>query len=62
MKQNSSVLTMDESAHPVLGPQSFPSPIIPRAMCDRGAKSPLAPTVPFSGTQGVQPAVNQRKL
>ena len=32
-----------------------PSPISPRAMWDRGAKSPLAPTVPFSGT-------NERQL
>lgn len=44
------------SAHPLLGDHIFPSPISPRAKCERGARSPLAPTVPFSGTKDKQDA------
>lgn len=32
--------------------QTFPSPIIPKAKWDKGAKSPEAPTVPLTGTKG----------
>lgn len=45
------------SAHPLFGLHILPSPIMPSARCDSGAKSPLAPTVPFSGTHGRQLAV-----
>ena len=50
------LLTIDVSAHPVFGPHIFPSPIRLRATCESGAKSPLAPTVPFAGTYGTHPA------
>ena len=46
----SKLLTCLASAQPVCGLHMSPSPIRPRARCDRGARSPLAPTVPFSGT------------
>uniref|UniRef100_A0A6B0UMR9 Putative secreted protein n=1 Tax=Ixodes ricinus TaxID=34613 RepID=A0A6B0UMR9_IXORI len=39
------------SPQPVSGLHIFPSPISPSAKCARGARSPLAPTVPCSGTQ-----------
>lgn len=48
------------SAHPLLGDHIFPSPISPRAKCERGARSPLAPTVPFSGTKDKQDAEETR--
>jgi len=43
-------LTCLASLQPVCGLHILPSPMRPRARCDRGARSPLAPTVPFSGT------------
>ena len=46
------ILTHLASDHPLRGLHILPSPIIPNARCDKGAKSPLAPTVPFSGTHG----------
>ena len=49
--------TIDVSAQPVFGPHIFPSPIKLRATWESGAKSPLAPTVPFAGTYGAHPAV-----
>ena len=49
-------LTSLASPQPVVGLHILPSPIIPRAKCDNGAKSPLAPTVPCSGTHGRQDA------
>ena len=33
--------------------QTFPSPINGKNKCDKGAKSPDAPTDPFSGTTGI---------
>ena len=36
--------------HPVSGLHMFPSPRRPRARCASGARSPLAPTEPCSGT------------
>lgn len=38
----------------------LPSPIMPSAKWAKGAKSPLAPTVPCSGTQGRQEATKQQ--
>ena len=49
-----------EFSHPVSGLHIFPSPMRPRAMCERGARSPLAPTVPCSGIHGRQLAVNRQ--
>ena len=49
-------LTYLASAHPLLGDHILPSPISPRARWERGARSPLAPTVPFSGTKERQEA------
>lgn len=49
-------LTYLASAHPLFGDHILPSPISPRARCERGARSPLAPTVPFSGTKERQDA------
>ena len=48
------VLTYFASPHPVCGLHICPSPINPSARCDKGARSPLAPTVPCSGTHGKQ--------
>lgn len=39
----------------VLGSHILPSPMRPRARWARGARSPEAPTVPFSGMQEMQP-------
>ena len=39
-----------------------PSPIRTRAQCARGARSPLAPSEPCSGTTGVMPAFNSRNM
>lgn len=33
--------------------QANPYPIMPKAKCERGAKSPEAPTVPFYGIIGI---------
>lgn len=38
-------------AQPLCGDHILPSPIRPRARWASGARSPLAPTVPCSGTQ-----------
>lgn len=43
-------LTYLASPHPVSGLHIWPSPIIPSAKWASGARSPLAPTVPCSGT------------
>jgi len=45
----------------VVGLHILPSPINPRVRWARGAKSPLAPTVPFSGMYGRQSADIGRK-
>lgn len=55
-----SSLTYFASAQPLFGDHILPSPISPRARWERGARSPLAPTVPFSGTKERQEA-SQRK-
>ena len=52
-------LTSAESAQPLLGLHILPSPIIPRARWAKGAKSPLAPTVPCSGTKGTHEAAKK---
>lgn len=49
------------SAQPVLGLHMWPSPMSPRARWERGARSPLAPTVPCSGTQERQEAAGGRR-
>ena len=54
-------LTYLASPQPLSGLHILPSPIIPSARCERGAKSPDAPTVPFSGTQGRQDAEGEDK-
>lgn len=54
-------LTYLASAHPLLGDHILPSPISPRARWERGARSPLAPTVPFSGTKDRQDAIRRRQ-
>jgi hypothetical protein len=41
----------------VAGLHIWPSPIRPRARWERGARSPLAPTVPCSGTHDRQEAL-----
>ena len=46
--------TYAASPQPVCGLHICPSPINPSAKCDKGARSPLAPTVPCSGTHGKQ--------
>ena len=48
------------SPQPVEGLQARPSPIMPRAKWDKGARSPLAPTVPCSGTQGKHEAIENK--
>jgi hypothetical protein len=47
------------SPHPLCGDHTLPSPIIPIARWDNGTRSPLAPTVPFSGTHDKQDAENK---
>lgn len=42
---------------PVFGLHILPSPNTPSARCAKGAKSPLAPTDPCSGTQDKHEAV-----
>lgn len=54
-------LTYLASAHPLLGDHILPSPISPRARWERGARSPLAPTVPFSGTKDRQDATRTNR-
>ena len=56
------VLTYLASPHPVSGLHMWPSPINPRARCASGARSPLAPTVPCSGTQDKQDAMRGNKI
>ena len=48
------VITSWALPQPVLGPHISPSPMNPRTKWARGPKSPLAPTVPFSGIEGRQ--------
>ena len=50
------ILTVNASVHPVFGPHICPSPSRPSARWASGPRSPLAPTVPFSGTSDTQPA------
>lgn len=54
------ILTSFAGAQPVSGLHIWPSPIIPSAKCANGAKSPLAPTDPCSGTQDKQDAADER--
>ena len=49
------------SPQPVWGLHMWPSPIKPKARCDKGARSPEAPTVPCSGTHGRHDAVIEKK-
>ncbi len=40
------------------GPNAVPSPISTSAQCDKGARSPLQPSEPYSSTFGVMPALS----
>lgn len=55
-------LTYFASAQPLFGDHILPSPISPRARWESGARSPLAPTVPFSGTKERQEAAEGKCL
>ena len=55
------VFTILASAQPVFGLHISPFPMSPRARWARGARSPEAPTVPFSGTQERQLAEEGEK-
>jgi len=55
-------LTCLASAQPVSGLHICPSPIRPRAKCDNGVRSPLAPTVPFSGTHDRHDSVPRMQI
>lgn len=56
------VLTSLASLQPVFGLHIFPSPNTPSAKWAKGAKSPLAPTDPCSGTQDRQEAAKCYRL
>ena len=43
-------------------PPSSPSPISASAQCASGARSPLAPSEPCSGTAGVRPALSSATI
>ena len=56
------ILTVNASVHPVFGPHICPSPSRPNARWASGPRSPLAPTVPFSGTSDTQPAKQKQNF
>ena len=56
------ILTVNASVHPVFGPHICPSPSRPNAKWASGPRSPLAPTVPFSGTSDTQPAKQKQNF